>query len=59
VVELVKLFLNDANRTGVFKHRNYLSLSGGCHNWLEGLQPGEHLTGDDVLELLEFVTDKG
>jgi hypothetical protein len=27
--------------------------------WLDALRPGQHLTGDDVLELLEFVTEKG
>jgi hypothetical protein len=60
VVELVKLFIDAYDRLDVF---NSDALDDCFENtyegWLRDLQPEDHLTGDDVLELLEFVTKKG
>jgi hypothetical protein len=27
--------------------------------WLDDLRPGQHLAGDDIVELLDFVTHEG
>jgi hypothetical protein len=58
LVELIKLLLNAGKRPDVFTAlvQDYANRHRDC---LAALQPGEHLTGDDVLELLEFVTEKG
>jgi hypothetical protein len=60
VVALVKLFLSPPKRFDGYDLYTMptrdvpLSL-----DWLGALQREEHVTGDDVLELLEFVTEKG
>jgi hypothetical protein len=60
VVELVKLFLDAYGRSDVFKTSSLPERWQDMHEgWVNALQPGEHLTGDDVLELLEVVTQKG
>lgn len=58
-MELVKLFIDAYNRPDVFRvnslPENWDDMYEG---WLADLEPGEHLTGDDVLHLLEFITEK-
>lgn len=60
LVELVKLFIDAYDRPDVFDAD---SISDDWENtyqdWLRDLKPGEHLTGDDVLHLLEFITEVG